>query len=146
MEKAFSESRSGEAGPAMRAALDRASGRLEVDRFAQEQEESVTLEGEGELDLTRPVCRWRWFAHFERLAILLVPKVAAPPRTASLSLTGRRVREWNSSAEQRQTAVRRGLRFKAACRASGRGAAEEDAVARGRDVAPSSSVSVQFRL
>ena len=55
--KLYNKERSEEAAPGMRMALKRASGRHEVDRFAQELEESVTLVNDG---FRRPVYGRRW--------------------------------------------------------------------------------------
>ena len=57
MEKVCSKARSGEVVPEKCVALKWARGRLEVDRFAQERGESVTLANEGGVVLTRSAYR-----------------------------------------------------------------------------------------
>ena len=138
MEEAHNKVCSQEVVPEMRVALWRASDRLGVYRYIRDPEESVTVANKDEAGLTRSVYRRRWFSRFARVSEMLVSEMAAQPRTNFRSLADRRVRALNSGAEQKQFALRRGSRFKAAWNASRKRAAVEDKVARGRDTAPSS--------
>ena len=92
MGKVYRNARPGEVATGMRVTLKRASGRLEVDRFAQRLERFVLLANEGEVGLTRAAFRRQWSAHFLRVADLAEPEVVAQLRAAFLSSVGRTFR------------------------------------------------------
>ena len=116
MEGVYTEARSEEAVPEMRAAVAKACAGLEVERFVKDLDRDVRVESSDALGAGQGVEARVWRQRFRSVRDILVPSAVLPTREVLWSLMGRRVRASKLTTHQMRGILSRGSSYGAELR------------------------------
>ena len=135
MDRVYNKARSKGVGPEVRAAMARASVRMETERFLKELDDDLTLVDEGEVGSPGSPYARRWLTHCSRASDFLAPDSVSPLRGYVVGLMGKRVWASGLAHGRKRVLLRWGSGQKVALRAVGSRSAAIAGVARARAAA-----------